>query len=867
MLSTSKLLWARTNLRTCGRTRQTSDTKAILENQQLSESNIVKVILETQSRIIGQITELSQDLEQQRPKDERLVPMFIGRRQENKRQDRRQEIINRWQENNSEQLAEITEKWSEAASVDKRTSDMLHSLFFPDMEERCNNIATAYARTFNWIFEEKPEEVPPWDDFREWLEKEGGLNRMIYWIAGKPGSGKSTLVRYLSRDKRTRNYLQRWAGNKALLIGSCFFWNLGSPMQKSRTGLIQSLLFQLLSQRPDLCEVASPWRWKSYEPGVPRPGPWTEQELLNAFRDLIKVLDDSSKICFFIDGLDEFEGNSYAHTELVELLVELSELKSGNVKICVSSRPWDVFQIAFQGRPHLRLQDLTANDIKTYVEDVLGKDPKFHHFQRNHYIECAELIQNIVQRASGVFLWVYLVVRSLKEGLQKFDTIRDLRRRLDAIPDDLQKYFTHMMDTLDPFYLREASHLFQIAMGSHETLSLMTCSYVEEEDDNFALNAEIKASSLDQLEAKQQRMDRRLDTCCKGLLEVHPVKYGSDFFANNVHFMHRTVREFLQTDEAQVILRSDQSSVNKIDVDRFLCHAYLAQIKSFELGRAKASSFILLLRRFFDYALAIEKYDGKAVVALLDDLDKTVIHLYEHGKHVSRFSTEEDHWTNWVAFEDKRIEILPVWRSSFLTLTIQLGFEIYPKEKLESDPAKIKSRQGRPLLDYALGPGMRTLLPPHNITASKPNFAMVEYLLEQGADPNQVFENRSIWSCYLLMLSSWSLHTRGSDDIYQITESLILHGAAQDIDLSKYGTSYPKRPIDVLQQAFGADRARRLEKRFAGHPVQDGLQARPIEEKPKLVEVQPEQPVQTPQPKPTPEKTNRWRPWARFSRH
>ncbi|MCJ1360311.1 MAG: hypothetical protein MMC33_010316 [Icmadophila ericetorum] len=857
------------------KTRQTYDTKAILESQELSENNIVKAIKETQGRITSQITELSQDLEKQSSKDERLLPAILSRGQESKRQDKRQEIINRWQENNSQELAKIADQWSQAADVDKRTSDMLHSLYFPEWEERYTNVTQAYAKTFNWIFE-RPEESLPWDDFRDWLEKDGGSDKMIYWIAGKPGSGKSTLMRYLSRDKRTKNYLQRWAGGKALLTASCFFWNLGSPMQKSQKGLIQSLLYQLLRQRPDLCEVASPWRWNSYEPGVPRPGPWNTNELLRVFNDVIDRLDSSSKMCFFIDGLDEFEGNEAAHTELIELLIEISELRFGTIKICVSSRPWDVFRISFEQRPCLKLQDLTANDIKTYVKDVLEKDAKFRMFQRNHTTECAELIKSVVHRAAGVFLWVYLVVRSLKEGLQNLDTVRDLQRRLDAIPDDLQKYFSHMMGTLDPFYLREASHLFQVAMKSHETLSLMTCTYVEEESDDFALQAEIKGLSLEEIKATQDRMARRLDICCKGLLEWHAIKYGSDFFAHNVAFMHRTVKEFLQTDEAQVILRSDKSSVNKIDVDKFLCQAYLAQIKSFELGKAKASSFLTLLRRVFDYALALEKRDEEATIELLDELDRTIIYLYRHGKHTARISTPEDHWTNWVAFDDKRIEILPLWRSSFLTLTIQLGFEVYPKEKLDQDPDQIKARDGRPLLDYALGPGMRGPLPRPDVDISdsalehkpKPNFAVVEYLLERGADPNQAFSGETIWASFLNLLLTQGQNTKGPDyKLYEVTELLIKHGAAKEIVLSKEKGCQTLKSVDVIQRAFGSERARRLQSKFQGQPLNDGLRPRPIEEQSQPVEVPPELTIERPQPTPSPEPTSRRWKFFRFSRH
>jgi hypothetical protein len=55
-----------------------------------------------------------------------------------------------------------------------------------------------------------------------------------------------------------------------------------------------------------------------------------------------------------VDGLDEYEGD---HGEMAELIRMLA--KSSNVKICVSSRPYLVFDDALQDCPGLRLQDLT----------------------------------------------------------------------------------------------------------------------------------------------------------------------------------------------------------------------------------------------------------------------------------------------------------------------------------------------------------------------------------------------------------------------------------------------------------------------------------------------------------------------------
>ncbi len=80
------------------------------------------------------------------------------------------------------------------------------------------------------------------------LEDENGL----LFIYGKAGSGKSTLMKFLSQDKTVQDKLNSWAGNKTLCLVSFFFWNSGDTLQMSLEGLYRSILFETLRQCPDL---------------------------------------------------------------------------------------------------------------------------------------------------------------------------------------------------------------------------------------------------------------------------------------------------------------------------------------------------------------------------------------------------------------------------------------------------------------------------------------------------------------------------------------------------------------------------------------------------------------------------------------
>ena len=95
------------------------------------------------------------------------------------------------------------------------------------------------------------------------------------------------------------------------------------------------------------------------------------KRLEEALISLSELASADLKICFFVDGLDEYDGDPEV---LINLFTTIS--KSPHIKACLSSRPLLIFQEAFMGRPGLRLQDLTQNDIRLYVFDKLQTNSK-----------------------------------------------------------------------------------------------------------------------------------------------------------------------------------------------------------------------------------------------------------------------------------------------------------------------------------------------------------------------------------------------------------------------------------------------------------------------------------------------------------
>ena len=125
---------------------------------------------------------------------------------------------------------------------------VLVALYFRRMDVRESQVQAAFKDTCSWIFEDPLEHQRPWSNFRRWLERENGC----YWISGKAGCGKSTLMKYLIGEPRTLKALGKWTNSDELLTASYFFGMAGTSLQKNQEGLLRSLLHSILSRRRDL---------------------------------------------------------------------------------------------------------------------------------------------------------------------------------------------------------------------------------------------------------------------------------------------------------------------------------------------------------------------------------------------------------------------------------------------------------------------------------------------------------------------------------------------------------------------------------------------------------------------------------------
>ena len=722
-------------------------------------------------------------------------------------EDGKSTVTRKWQTKNRDVVREVSEALSNIALQDGKRQlyeFILNNLFFPQLPERHARIAQAHAATFEWILNENQScQHAQYSNFVQWLLDSG--NNGLYWITGKPGSGKSTLMRYLYDDHRTKSYLERWSHPQEVLFSSCFFWNSGDVLQKSLTGLLRSLLYELLKQRPEEIPLAMPWRCQMFEFEATQTISWTESELLKALECIIESMENRLKICFFVDGLDEFEGDEAALMEIIDLFCKIAQ--RDHVKVCLSSRPWLVFEDSFQSRPSLQLQYLTRNDITNYVQVEVAQNRKFRELQRKEFQQCTNLIDELVDKAAGVFLWVNLVVRSLLQGLRNQDRIRDLQRRLDMIPADLCQYFEQMMTTLEPFYLKEAIELFDVALKDDHLL--LTYSYIHDEDSALASTARIETTSEDKIEERLDSTTRRINSRCKGLLEVYQIGDGSSQFNNNVGFLHRTVKEFLVMKSTTIFM--DKHRDGSFNANLALCQAFIAMIKGLDYTRYHHKPFEWALMRLLNYARHFEMQTGKALVPILDELYEVAAEVYKRShEHTVR---KENRWFP----QSDPFFGKSSYSRQFWMLVFAADLQLYVKSKLREHRVDFQS-PGRPLLDCALRMGVheyekvyRTELP-RDKTCMSPE--LIEILLEEGADPNEGWVGSTVWINFLHSLSE--LHYKKAlkdlESWWTIVRSLVRHGALLSLGykpVQVYGGE-SSTETEVIGSIFGHERLREL---------------------------------------------------------
>lgn len=411
-------------------------------------------------------------------------------------------------------------------SVDAMTKhSLVDQLYFAKIDERLINLTTAQGKTCRW-FLAKPE-------YKAWSEvttqsDDGGL----LWIKGNPGTGKSTLMKLLFEEAKLHT-----KDDPSQIMLSFFFLARGTIEEKSTIGLYRSLLHQLFKKAVDLRDSLE-WMTADGARNIQRNG-WSEPALQRTLIEAIPRLGNRS-LTIFIDALDECDQDQAASMVcFLEELCNHAGEEEVQLRICFSSRHYPT--VVIQKGIEITLEDEAGhtNDIEHYIRSKL----------RLGKAQNAETLRSeILDKSSGIFLWVVLVLDVLKkEYPNSIISINAIRTRLQQIPRGLDDLFEMILK-------RDEENLEQLHICLKWVLFAMRP--LKPQEFYFAVQLSINRENSgywDQEDIGPDQMDTFVRTSSKGLAEVTRNK------ASEVQFIHESVRDFLMGRYGRQWFRASES--------------------------------------------------------------------------------------------------------------------------------------------------------------------------------------------------------------------------------------------------------------------------------------------------------------------
>ena len=376
------------------------------------------------------------------------------------------------------------------------------------------------------------------EDFRLWRDKDDSLNdnrHQIYWLNGDPGCGKSFLaghvVTHLREIKRDSSF---------------YFLKHGDIGKQGIGGLLKSIAYQmarnsaslrrsLLSMQKEDTLIAEPTDLRAI---------WKQLFVQRVFR-----VDLERHQYWIIDALDEARGK-------VELFGLLQSLPRGYSVFITSRNDPDLKRefrkLDMKVIAHQIEQEDTLQDIRTYLE---------HNEEDLHVDDSSQLqmlIQKLVDKSKGSFLWTNLILQELAD----YWTDDDIEDVLNNVPEGMQHLYTRIL-----------SKISQNVNGAlaKAILRWVICAI------RPMLVAELRTAIRLDTSRTLKRSAQAIESICQPLVRVNN---------NRVEIVHDTVRDYLFNKDDR---RSQSDDISGFLFDRGSSHEQLSIICLTFLGRSLRS--------------------------------------------------------------------------------------------------------------------------------------------------------------------------------------------------------------------------------------------------------------------------------------
>ncbi|KAK5073323.1 hypothetical protein LTR70_010394 [Exophiala xenobiotica] len=366
-------------------------------------------------------------------------------------------------------------------NADNIDTALMKSLAFPNMDARRRNIGHAMVQTGEWLF--KCPEYLSWIDDSTINEHYGFL-----WMKGKPGSGKSTLMKLA---------LAKAHEYQPECLSVSYFFNARAPdeLENSSLGLYRSIVYQLIAKLSALRDHFRHEFRHLLEDGTVNHR-WTANELSGFWLEAVKS-QWLPRMVLFVDALDEGNWKDVRQMRGLSLVLD-------------------------DQREH-------AIDIQAYISHKLIIEDD----------ATAEMLQaKLLQKSGNIFLWVVLVITMLNDKHDSGSSVAMLLEHLRTLPDELHGLFRNVVlrDNTD---IASTVRLFQWLLFALQPLT-PTQLYIG-----------IRSGSSEPVRKEDVpesgAIKKYLLNCSRGLAELSELEWSE---THTVQFIHESVRDLLLGKEA-----------------------------------------------------------------------------------------------------------------------------------------------------------------------------------------------------------------------------------------------------------------------------------------------------------------------------